>query len=100
MKAGNKLIELKSSVRDIVIAKAIGNGNFDEYKTEFGNFISVIYKFQLNEKIDPNSSFPDYILDILLNKIGFPKFKQKKMNERLKRSSKLVEVNSDYYYLI
>jgi PHP family Zn ribbon phosphoesterase len=99
MKTGNKLPELKSSVRDVVIAKAKGNGNFNENKTEFGNFVSVIYKFQLNEKIDPNSGFPAYILDILLNEIGFPKFKQKKMIERLKRSSKLVEVNSDYYYM-
>jgi PHP family Zn ribbon phosphoesterase len=99
MKTGGKLPEFESLVRTIVISKASSSKDFNEIKTEFGNFISVIYKFQLNEKIDPNSGFPAYILDILLNEIGFPKFKQKKMIERLKRSSKLVEVNSDYYYM-
>lgn len=99
MKTGNKLPEFKSSVRTMVITKAKGGGKFNENKTEFGNFLSVIYKFQLNENIDPNNGFPVYILDILLDEINFPKFKQKKMIERLKRFPKFVEVNSDYYYL-
>ena len=99
MKTGNKLPEFKSTARPLVITKKKIDKDFKENKTEFGNVISVINKFQVNEKIDPNDGFPEYILDILLDEIGFPKFKQKKMIERLKKSTKLVEVNSDYYYL-
>ena len=83
MKTGGKLPEFESIVRTIVISKANSGKDLNENKTEFGRFVSAINKFQINENIDPNNGFPGYMLDILLDEIDFPKFKQKKMIERL-----------------
>jgi len=100
MKTGGKLPEFKSSVRSMVISKTKNSGNSKENATEFDKFISLIYIFQINEKIGANSGFSAYIFDILLDEIGFTKFIQKKMIARLKTIPKLVEVNPDYYYLL
>jgi len=92
-----KTLQVKKLEEDPLYEYTLKKQEIDEWFIKLINFLKCI---QVQEKIDENIGFPEYVLDISITELGIPNNLKTQLIQKFKKSQNVIKLNNGNYFVI